>query len=150
MVLRTTSMFKWPFYSWGKPFAQRQLEAFEKMWDIFSQYIHLWPSLSLSRWGCNLPCNTSHLCLCLCLLRQSPGHGCIKIMNWGHEVWLIWEQYPFIWHLVPALFRRSMNKLKNKTKQKLSQRKGSDVAGLSSSLKRGKARLQWSGVPMGE
>lgn len=37
--------------------------------------VHLWPSLCLSNWGCNLSCNPSHFCLCLCCLRQSPGHN---------------------------------------------------------------------------
>lgn len=46
-----------------------------------------------------------------------------------------------MWHLVPALFRGSTNKLKKK--KKLSQRKGSDVAALSSSLKTGNAMFQW-------
>lgn len=71
--------YKWPFYSWGIMFAQRQLGAFEKMWDTVSQHIHLWPSHCLSHWGCNPSCNTSHFCLCFCRLRQSPGHGCSKI-----------------------------------------------------------------------
>lgn len=70
---------KWPFYSWGIMFAQRQLGAFEKMWDTVSQHIHLRPSHCLSHWGCNPSCNPSHFCLCFCRLRQSPGHDCSKI-----------------------------------------------------------------------
>lgn len=78
-ILRAKPCYKWPFYSWGIMFAQRQLEAFEKMWDTVSQCIHLWPSHCLSHWGCNLSCNPSHFCLCFCRLRQSSGHDCSKI-----------------------------------------------------------------------
>lgn len=96
--------YKWSSYSWGIMFAQRQLEAFEKIWQRQPVHsVHLWPSLCLSNWGCNLSCNPSHFCLCLCCWDSHLGTTKLKFtFLYKRRTWIVVNLRAIPIHVAPG------------------------------------------------
>lgn len=87
----------------GIMFAQRQLGAFEKMWDTVSQRIHLQPSHCLSHRGCNPSCNPIHFCLGLWRLRQWPGQTALKFtFLYKRRTWIAVNLRAIPIHMAPG------------------------------------------------